>query len=145
MRLKSTKTRKSDEEKKPRVRGKITLTEVTGMEQKIAEKTRELRNTAQQIRELSDAVYGYDEDGIEAIRGPHGPMIELHLDPDDQLTDPDIEPGFDELAEPGENEEEEASDNPLVNAIEISTEISARELLDEIREITNIIKERQRG
>jgi hypothetical protein len=144
MRLKSIKTRKSVKDREPTVKGKVTLTDVSGMERKITEKTRELQNTAQQIRELSDAVYGYDEDGIDEIPVPHGPMIELHLDPDDQLIYPDIELGLNDPVELTENEEETKDKSPIDTAV-ISSDVSAQELLDEIREIAKIIKERQRG
>ena len=143
--MKSTKTSKSAKKQKPTVKGKITLTEVSGMEQKIAEKTRELQNTAQQIRELSDAIYGFDEDNIDEIPVYHGPMIELHLDPDDQVIDPDIEPEPNNPAELTKKEREEARVDPPVDTIVISSDVSARELLDEIRGIVKIIKKRQRG
>lgn len=143
MRLKSIKTRKSVKDKEPIVKGKVTLTDVSGIEQKIAEKTRELQNTAQQIRELSDAVYGYDEDNIDELPITHGPMIELHLDPDDQLIDPDIEQESINTGKLSENKKE-TNVNPPVETIVVSSNVSARELLDEIREIANIIKERQR-
>ena len=145
MRLKNIKTSKPDGDKRPLAKRKITLTDVSGMEQKIAEKTRQLHNTAQQIRELSDAVYSYDEDSIDELPMHHGPMIELHLDPDDQLIDPDIEGATDELVEPTENEEKETEIDPPIDTIDISSDVSAQELLNEIREIANIIKERHRG
>jgi hypothetical protein len=141
MRSKSTRTNKSVKDKEPIVKGKVTLTDLSGMEQKIAEKTRELQNTAQQIRELSDAVYGYDEDSIDEIPIPHGPMIELHLDPDDQLIDPDIESGQKEQV--NMTEKEEAKVNPSMDTNDIPSDVSARELLDEIREIAKFIIERR--
>ena len=141
MRSKSTRTIKSVKDKEPVVKGKVTLNDVSGMEQKIAKKTRELQNTAQQIRELSDAVYGYDEDSIDEIPIPHGPMIELHLDPDDQLIDPDIESGQKEQVKL--SEKEEAKVNPSVNTNDFPSDVSARELLDEIREIAKFIIERR--
>lgn len=143
--MKSTKTSKSAKKQKPTVKGKFTLTEVSGMERRIAEKTRELQNTAQQIRELSDAVYGYDEDNIDEIPAYHGPMIELHLDPDDQEIDPDIEPEPNKPVELTKKEREQAKVNPSGGTIVISSDVSARELLDEIRGIVKIIEKRQRG
>ena len=142
MRSKSNRTSKSVKDKEPVVKGKVTLNDVSGMEQKIAKKTRELQNTAQQIRELSDAVYGYDEDSIDEIPIPHGPMIELHLDPDDQLIDPDIESGQKEQVNMIEKEESKV--NPSSDTIDIPSDVSARELLDEIREIAKFIIERRR-
>ncbi len=195
MRFKSFKTGKSDEDKEPEVAKKVSLNDVVGMEKKISDKTKELKDTAQQIKDLSDTTPTIDDE--DEIPGPHGPLIELTIESGDDLTDLDTEAELsnlmdlnenegeeeikvvevidkkaikttskDEKAEEPENEEEAGLDlsvkdeddsfnnlftneeeeaNPLANLINNLPEVSAQELINELEEIKEIIKERQQG
>jgi hypothetical protein len=106
MRFKSFKIGKTGEDKEPEVKEKVTMGEVAEMEKKMADKTRKLKDTAQQIKDLSEISQTTDDD--EDITGPHGPLIELTVEPGDELTDIDTEAELNSLMEnDGDDEDEE--------------------------------------
>jgi len=212
MRFKSFKVGKSDEEKESDVKEDVSLEDVSDMEKKMADKTKKLKDTAQKIKDLSEGSQTVDDD--EDIPGPHGPLIELTVEPGDELTDLDTELELNNLMDINENNDEEeikvvevidkkaikttteeekaqkeeatkaeatekeeedeekeseeeptadlnvdsADDsfsnlfsdeeeevNPLVNLINNLPEVSAQELITELDEIKEIIRERQQG
>ena len=72
----------------PEIDENTKLYEVSGMEKKISDKTKELKDTAQQIKNLFDVAQTTDDDEIP---GRHGPLIELTVAPGDDLMDLDTE------------------------------------------------------
>jgi hypothetical protein len=202
MRFKSFKLNNSGE-KSNKEKGKIPeesvkLPDVSGMEEKINIKTKELKNAEKQIKGLSDAAKRIEGEEDE-IPGPHGPLIELTVDPGDDLVDLDTEAELNNLMDVDEDNENEEQDikvvevgkkdtteaavktkkkgqneksdeikpenppknsnddfnnlfseqedevNPLANLINSLPEVSAQELINELEEIKEIIRERQQG
>lgn len=211
MRFKSFKIGKAEEENNSEGNGEISRQEVAEMEKKMSDKTKKLEDTARQIKDLSEASIEIDDN--DNIPGPHGPLIELTVEPGDEITDIDTEKELKDLmdmsdddeeeeikvvevidkkvittptkeemaqkeeqlrADAGENpvesveskdlsavddlsgdgmddsfanlfsdDEEEA--NPLANLIANLPEVSAQELVAELEEIKQLIKERQQG
>ncbi len=90
MRIKGFKVGKSKE--KPEDKNSATkdnaTEQIAEMEEKISGRTKNLEETTQELQELSDesSTSGEEED-IPA--GPHGPLDELTVDPDEKLTDAD--------------------------------------------------------
>ena len=178
----------------------VTATEVADMEEKMNNKTKKLIDAEKQLKGLTGSANGPEEDDDE-IPGPHGPLIELTVEPGDELVDldteaelntlmdtdekgekqdinvveaskkdtaeasieaadkaerkdkseqgeeakPDIAPqdGSDDFNNLFTDEEEEI--NPLANLINALPEVSAEELINELEEIKEIIRERQQG
>ena len=174
----------------------VTATEVADMEEKITNKTKKLKDAEKQLMGLADSAKIPEEDEDE-IPGPHGPLIELTIEPGDELVDLDTEAELNTLMVTDEKDEEqdinvveagnkdtaEATDkaekndkseqgeeaksdiapqdsnddfsnlfsdeeeevNPLANLINALPEVSAQELVNELEEIKEIIRERQQG
>ena len=201
MRFKSFKLNNSGEksEEEKASEEKEAISGVAGMEEKISSKTKQLKDAEKQLRGLSDSTKSSEEDEDETP-GPHGPLIELTVDPGDDLVDVDTEAELNNLMDvdednksskeedikvvevgnkktaeatdktqkKGKNEkseeakpedvmkdsnddfnnlfsEEEEEANPLENLINSLPEVSAQELINELEEIKEIIRERQQG
>jgi hypothetical protein len=61
------------------------------------------------------------------------------------MIDPDVESEIKDTVELAEDESKNIKINSPVKATGISSDVSARDLLKEIKEIEKIIRERQRG
>jgi len=182
----------------------VTSTEVADMEEKINNKTKKLMDAEKQLKGLTDSTKSSEEDEDE-IPGPHGPLIELTLEPGDELMDLDTEAELntfmdtdekgeeqvinvveagnkdtdkstdkvgDKVADKAEKKDEseqaektkpditpqdnsndfnnlfsdeEEEVNPLSNLINSLPEVSAQELINELEDIKEIIRERQQG
>ena len=174
----------------------VTATEVADMEEKITNKTKKLKDAEEQLKGLADSAKSPEEDEDE-MPGPHGPLIELTVEPGDDLVDLDTEAELNTLMDTDEKDVEkdinivkasnkdaaEAADkaekndkseqgeeaksdiapqdsnddfsnlfsdeeeevNPLANLINALPEVSAQELVNELEEIKEIIRERQQG
>ena len=178
----------------------VTATEVADMEEKMNNKTKKLIDAEKQLKGLAGSSNSPEEDDDE-IPGPHGPLIELTLEPGNDLMDLDTEAELNTLMDTDEKGEKqdinvveaskkdtaeasiEAADkaerkdkseqgeeaksdiapqdsnddfsnlfsdeeeevNPLVNLINALPEVSAQELVGELEEIKEIIRERQQG
>jgi len=92
MRFKISKFTKTHEipEEEPVQDENATFTEVVGMEEKIINKTRELQDAAKQLKGLYDSAISTeeDEDDTPVL---HGPLIELTVEPVENLVDLDAE------------------------------------------------------
>ena len=210
MRFKSFKIGKTGEQALEETGQKetVTATEVADMEEKINNKTKKLKDAEKQLKGLAGSANGPEEDDDE-IPGPHGPLIELTLEPGDELMDLDTETELNTLMDTGEKDkeqdikvveagnkdtaeaaekstdkagdivadkdeekdkseqgeetkpdttpqdgsddfnnlftDEEEEINPLANLINSLPEVSAQELVNELEEIKEIIRERQQG
>ena len=202
MRFKSFKIGNTDEksEEETGQEKTVTATEVADMEEKINKKTKKLHDAEKELKGLTDSALSPEEDEDE-IPGPHGPLIELTVEPGDELIDLDTEAELNTLMDTSEKDEEqkinvveavnidtaEATDitadktekkdkseqgeeikpdiapqdgnndfnnlfsdeeeevNPLSNLINSLPEVSAQELINELEEIKEIIRERQQG
>ncbi len=113
MRFKSFKISKSNNkpEEDTAESGDNTATQVVGMEEKINKRTKNLKETAQQLKGLSGTSKDSEEDN-DAPPKPHGPLGELTVEPDDKLLDLEAEADISSLLE--ENDEE-------VTVIEVNT------------------------
>jgi hypothetical protein len=189
--------KKSDEDKVPEK--SFTLNEVAGMEKKINNKTKKLKKAEKKIKGLSNAAKKAEKEE-EEIPGLHGPLIELTVEPTDDLVDLDTEAELNNLmnvnkdsgndkeqditvVEVGKKDptatagktkkknenkkshkikpentpknsntdfnnlfsEQEEEVNPLANLISSLPEVSAQELINELEEIKEIIRERQQS
>lgn len=83
----------------------VSLTEVADMEEQMASKTQKLKDAEKQLKGLTDFTKVSEEDEDE-IPGPHGPLIELTLEPGNDLTDPETEVELNTLPS-NENEDSE--------------------------------------
>jgi len=104
MRIKGFKIGKSKEKPKDEdapVEG-TTTEQIAEMEEKINGRTKNLEETAQELQELSDGAS--TPEGDEDIpTGPHGPLDELTIEPNEQLSGADdIDLEADTLVEGGE-------------------------------------------
>ena len=68
--------------------GDITAAQITEMEEKINNRTKDLEDTTQLLQELNGTVEDSDE---ENPTRPHGPLSELSIDPEDDLKFDDID------------------------------------------------------
>ncbi|MFH1646282.1 MAG: hypothetical protein ABID71_01135 [Chloroflexota bacterium] len=176
-----------------------TASQIAEMEEQMSTRTKGLEATAQQLQELSGAAG--EAGGKEAAAGPHGPLGELEVAPDDNGEDI----GFDSVinvagtpggavevvkmaevggpvAAPAASEEEqvkvvaataeappaeaaaaapakpegddsfnnlfsdeEEDENPLANLINGLPDVTTEELLDDLKEIKEIIQEWQQS
>jgi len=200
MRFKSFKIGKTGEQAEEETGQKETVraTEVADMEEKMNNKTKKLKDAEKQLKGLAGSANGPEEDDDE-IPSPHGPLIELTLEPGDDLMDLDTEAELNILmdtdekgkeqninvVEAGNKDTDKAGDkvadkdekkdkseqgevtkpdiapqdssndfnnlfsdeeeevNPLANLINSLPEVSAQELVNELEEIKEIIRERQ--
>lgn len=151
-------------------------TQTDALEEQISNRTRDLKEAEQQLRELSSVAKDSEEDE-DTPPQPHGPLSELSVEPEDQLMDEEIDEGTllgeadDEVkvvevgagvAAPAEVEKEptkekeaegdsfsnlfsqdEEEENPLANLINSLPDVTAQEILDDLQEIKEIIRERQ--
>jgi hypothetical protein len=211
MRFKSFKIGKTGEQSIEETGQKetVTSTEVADMEEKINNKTKRLKDAENQLKGLADSTNSPEGDDDNEIPGPHGPLIELTLEPGDELLDLDteaelntlmdtdekgevqvinvVEAGNKDIAEADDKSTDKAGDkvadkteekdkseqneeakpdkapqdsgndfnnlfsdeeeevNPLSNLINSLPEVSAQELINELEEIKEIIRERQQG
>lgn len=188
----------------------VSATEVAEMEEKMADKTKKLKDAEMQLKGLTDSTQSLASDDDE-VPGPHGPLIELTVEPGDELLDVETETELNSLmnaTEPSEDDDikvveviskdtvkvgdmtddkaaenpntnekneqvedtktgndetsglapedssddfsnlfsdEEEESNPLSNLINAMPEVSAQELVDQLEEIKEIIRERQQG
>jgi hypothetical protein len=186
------KPQKEDDEFKA-----IAANRIADMEKRIHDKTKDLEKKVQEIQGLSVPSEDSESNG-DIPKGPHGPLVELTLEPDDALKDdnsltdsPDEEPeeegeeiklvevradavapqekeedvpeaeGSAAPAETAEKEKEikpddngdsfndlfssnEEEENPLANLIKSLPDVTAGELIDDLKEIKGIIKEWQK-
>ena len=147
------------------------ITQMAGLQEQLNNRTKNLEETEQQLRELSDAMKAPEEDE-NATPKPHGPLSELTIEAEDERTAEDAEIdillGEDEkevkvleveasAAAPAEVEKEpqkeeddslnslfsqdEEEENPLASLINSLPDVTARELLDDLQEIKEIIQE----
>ena len=165
-----------------------TASQIAEMEEQMSTRTKGLEATAQQLQELSGAAGGTGEKGAaadkggggEAAAGPHGPLGELEVAPDDNGEDIEFDSVIDVAGTPREvvkvvkmvegggpvaapaeaaapakpggddsfnnlfsNEEED--ENPLANLINALPDVTTEELLDDLKEIKEIIQEWQQS
>jgi len=94
MRIKGFKIGKSKDKPEEDAAAEDTITEqIVEMEDKINDRTKNLEETAQQLQELSDEADNADGDK-EVLVGPHPPLDELTVDPEDiQADDEEVEAG----------------------------------------------------
>ena len=89
-----------------------TAEQIVEMEEKISGRTKNLEETAQQLQELSDEADNSEEDK-EVSAGPHRPLNELSIEPEDKLAEiDDVGAGTDVPEEEGEE----------IKVVEVSTE-----------------------
>ena len=166
-----------------------SATQIASMEEQINNRTKDLAETEQQLRELTDTAKA-SEENEEAQPKPHGPLSELSIETEDQLEGLDeeidtetiveeagevikvVEVGAGATApaeavtvkeltkeegEKGEEKQEEPEvdslnnlfsqdeeeENLLANLINSLPEVTAQELLDDLQEINEIIREGQ--
>ncbi len=180
MRIKGFKIGKSKDKPEKDAAAEDTTTEqIVEMEDKINGRTKNLEDTAQQLQELSDEADNAEGDK-ETEAGPHPPLDELSIEPEDKLAEIDdikadtdlTEEGVEEIkvvevsegttpAAEGKEEpkvedidgdsinnlfsDEEEEENPLANLIKSLPDVTAQELVDDLKEIRGIIKEWQKG
>ena len=122
MRFKSFKIGKTGE-KTEEVTAKeepVTTEEVADMEEKINNKTKKLKDAEMQLKGLTDAAKIPEEDEDE-VPGPHGPLIELTVDPGNELADLDTEAELNTLMDTDEKGEEQEQDINVVEVINKDT------------------------
>ncbi len=149
-------------------------TPIDGLEEQVDNKTKELEATEQELKELSDTAKDSEADK-DAPPQPHGPLSELSVKPGDELIDEEtalgtlfgeadeqvkvVEAGAAAPAEaekqPATEEESDSLDslfsqeedevNPLANLINSLPDVTAQELLDDLQEIKEIIREWQQN
>ena len=161
--------------------GNTPVTQAAVLEEQINNKTKDLEAAKQQLKELGNAAIE-PKHNEEAAPRPHGPLVELTLEPEDtekaEETDAGILPGEvveevevvkvkAEAAAPAEaatkaeakkgpvaaedndslsslfNQEDEEV-NPLANLINSLPDVTAQELLNDLQEIKEIIRESRR-
>lgn len=154
----------------------------------ISNRTRSLEETTQQLQDLSDTLNAADDE--DDTPKPHGPLVELTVEPEDKMMDIDMDMVSDEelldtsaedikvvevgkpAAEPVESAEsrqvpqdteskpvaaesdddsfsnlfgtEEEEFNPLATLINSLPDVSAQEIVDDLEEIKNIIKDNKK-
>ena len=149
-------------------------TPIAGLEEQVDNKTKELEATEQELKELSDTAKDSEADK-DAPPQPHGPLSELSVEPGDELIDEETDIGTllgeadeqvkvaeAEAAAPAEAEKQPATEeendsldslfsqeeeeaNPLANLINSLPDVTAQELLDDLQEIKEIIREWQQN
>jgi K+/H+ antiporter YhaU regulatory subunit KhtT len=174
------------------------VTEVNSIEEKINNKTKDLEETAQQLKGLSDSLTDSEEND-DALPRPHGPLSELTVEQGNELLDRDAnedisnlldetdeeitvvevsskdiapaeteESNTEAVAQAAENEPEQKAEidlkkeddsdsfnnlfsneeeevNPLANLINSLPDVTAHELLDDLQEINEILRERRQS
>lgn len=117
MRFKSFKISKTDEndEEVAAKEDTVTVTEVADMEEKINNKTKKLKDAEKQLKGLTDSTKTPEESEDEVL-GPHGPLIELTVEPGNELVDLDTEAELNTLMDPDEKGEEQD-----INVVEVNT------------------------
>lgn len=178
MRFKSFKIGKSKEkpEEDAVEAGDTAAPQEAETEEQLNNKADDLEKTAQLSEGTSDAANDSEEDK-DAPPQPHGPLSELSVEPEDDLTYDDTDVGApaedtgeaakvvevgaaaappaeaeketkqedesDSLSNLFSNDEEEV--NPLASLINALPDVTAQELIDDLHEINEIIREWQRG
>jgi len=95
---------------------KATANQLTVMNDNISIRTKNLEETTQQLQDLSDALNDSVEE-IEMLK-PHGPLVELSVDPEDNMMDIDLDTTADEdLFETATNE---------IKVVEVSDDVAAQ-------------------
>lgn len=154
--------------------GDTLSNQIADLEEQLNHKTKDLEATEQQLRELSNTMNSSKEDE-DTPPQPHGPLSELTVEPDDELTDEETDAGIllgeaDEEVkvveveagatapveaekEPAKEEEsdslnnlfsqEDDEENPLAALINSLPDVTAQELLYDLQEIEEIMRERQ--
>jgi hypothetical protein len=132
MRFKSFKISKTDE-KDEQVAVKedtVMVTEVADMEEKINNKTKKLKDAEKQLKGLTDATRTPEENEDEVL-GPHGPLIELTVEPGNELVDLDTEAELNTLMDTDEKGEEQD-----INVVEVNNK-DAIKVVDKEADKTN--------
>ena len=75
----------------------IATGQLSEMNENISSRTKNLEETTQQLQDLSETLNDSDEE-IETIK-PHGPLVELSVEPEDKMMDIDLDTTSDELLE----------------------------------------------
>ena len=94
----------------------LTAIEVADIEEKMSEKTQELRSAEKQLKGLAEPSTSAGDDEDE-IPGPHGPLIELTLDPENDL-DVETDKELDILMNAKENE---GGDDQEIKMVEVAS------------------------
>lgn len=190
MRFKPLKLGKSkDESKEDTIEfDAATAEQLNEINESISSRTRSLEETTQRLQDLSDTLnYFSDEDDTPK---PHGPLVELTVEPEDKMMDIDLDTMPDEelldtsadeikvvevskqatkpakLTESGKSPQdvaikpdaaeseddsfsnlfgtEEEESNPLATLINSLPDVSAQEIIDDLEEIKNIIKDNRK-
>lgn len=91
MRFKNLKLGKSREESEEEIIevDKTTAGQLIEMNETISSRTKNLEETTQQLQDLSDTLNDSDEE-IETVK-PHGPLVELSVEPEDKMMDIDLD------------------------------------------------------
>jgi hypothetical protein len=118
----------------------ITVNEVTDMEEKIANKMKKLKDAIKQLKGLADLAKSSEEYGDETP-GQHRPPIELAVESDDDFLDMETEAELNTLMATDAKEEVNSPGN-LTNS---PPEVSVQELINELEEIKEMIRERQQS
>lgn len=118
----------------------ITVNEVSDMEEKIANKMKKLKDAIKQLKGLADLAKSSEEYGDETP-GQHRPLVELAVEPGDDLLDMETEAELNTLMDTDAKEEV----NSPGNSINSSPEVSVQELINELEEIKEMIRERQQS
>lgn len=108
MRFKSFKIGKTDEkpEEETVQEEAVTVDDVVDMEEKIASKTKKLKDAEEQLKGLTDSTKGSEEDDDE-MPGPHGPLIELTVEPGGEIVDLETESELNNLMDTDEKDKEQ--------------------------------------
>ena len=96
MRFKPLKLGKSKEEPEEEIIevDKATANQLTEMNENISNRTKNLEETTQQLQDLSETLSdSVDEDDTPK---PHGPLVELTVEPEDKMMDIDLDITSDE-------------------------------------------------
>ena len=158
--------------------------QITGLEEQVNVKTRELEKVEQQLKKLSSS--GQTSPDEASPPHPHGPLVELTVEPPEVKSEEEKESGGSvleeateelrvikvkaEAAEPAQAakpaaepapapeakkddddsllslfSDEDENVNPLAALICALPEVSSQELVDDLEEIKQIIKENTRG
>jgi len=141
MRFKSFKIGKIDEktEEANIKEDTVTATEVADMEEKISNKTKKLKDAEKQLKGLTDGSRIPEEDEDE-VPGPHGPLIELTVEPGDELMDLDTEAELNTLMDTDEKGEErdinvvEVSNNDAVKVVDKTDDKAVNKSANELKE-----------
>lgn len=152
--------------------GDTPATQEDGLEESINNRTKDLEEAEQQLKELANTAED-SEEAEGAPPQPRGPLSELSVEPGDEVMDEGADAGTlleetdEELnvvevgtgaAAPAEAEkepkkegeddsinnlfsQEDDEENPLVSLINSLPDVTAQELLDDLQEIKEIIRE----